>query len=93
MTVARHEGRLQLCCDGCPASFPETYEAEDFATMIADARAAGWRIVKRQLPAEPDTRGLFGRAPRIAGPRRKPEPYSHTCPACLAPAEPHGSLL
>lgn len=93
MTVARHEGRLQLCCDACPAAFRETYPVDDFATMVADARAAGWRVVKRRLPAEPDTTGLFGRAPRIAGPRRKPEPYSHTCPGCAAPEPTERPLL
>lgn len=93
MTIARHDGWLQVCCDSCPASYPNTYAAEDFAVMVADAKAAGWRVVRRQLPAEPDTAGLFGRAPRIAGLRRQPEPYTHTCPACLAPAPAGPSLL
>lgn len=93
MTIARHGGRLQVCCDACPASYPSTYAAQDFAAMIADARAAGWRIVKRQLPAEPDTTGLFGRAPRIAGPQKRAEPYGHTCPACAAPGAPQTPLL
>ncbi|EKF17099.1 hypothetical protein [Nitratireductor pacificus] len=84
MTVARHESRLQVCCDHCPASYPNTYAAEDFDVMIADARTAGWRIV-RALPdagSGGDTADLFGGAPRIAGARQEKQPYLHICPAC-----------
>lgn len=86
MTIARHEGRLQVCCDSCPASYPNTYAAEDFAVMVADARAAGWSIRKAQPKGDArDTSDLFGKAPRIAGKPGREEPYTHACPACTNP--------
>lgn len=80
--IARDEGRMQVCCDSCPASYPNTYAEEDFAVMIQDAKAAGWSI-RKAIPdgaPEKDTTDLFGSAPKIAG--RKSDPYTHTCPAC-----------
>lgn len=94
MSIARLDGRQQLCCDTCPASFPSTFADEDFREMIAEAKVAGWQIRKADLPPERDTTSLFGRTPRIAGPRKRPEPYTHTCPSCAAGASaPKGSLL
>lgn len=90
MTIARLNGRMQVCCDTCPASYPNTYEADAFDVMIADARTAGWSI--RKAPAtkpDRDTSDLFGRAPRIAGAAaKKPDPFIHACPTCAAPARP-----
>lgn len=92
--IARHEGRMQIGCDTCPASFLSTYADDEFREMIAEAKAAGWHIRKTHLPPERDTTSLFGRAPRIAGPKKRPEPYTHTCPSCAAGASaPKGSLL
>lgn len=96
MTIARHESRLQVCCDTCPASYPNSYEAEDFRVMIADARTAGWRIAKAPPPTgDRDTSDLFGRPPRIVGKitAEPAQPYTHTCPDCLARSEIEGRLL
>lgn len=94
MSIVRHGARMQVCCDTCPAAYPNTYEQEDFAVMVADAKAAGWIIRKLDLPPERDTTSLFGRPPRIAGPKRRPEPYTHTCPDCAgAERTSKGSLL
>lgn len=86
MSIARHGARLQICCDTCPASYPNTYEAADFTVMVADAKAGGWIIRKAQPKADiRDTSDLFGSAPRIAGKPAREEPYTHTCPACANP--------
>lgn len=92
--IVRHDGKLQVCCDTCPASYPNTYAAEDFNVMILDARAAGWSIRKAQ-PKGPyrDTSDLFGTAPRVAGKPQRAEPYTHTCPACTNPLPVKGGLL
>lgn len=84
--IAHYDGRRQVCCDTCPASYPNTYAAEDFRIMIADAKAAGWSIRKRgPKRASDDGADLFGQPARIAGPAGKPEdPYIHTCPSCAA---------
>lgn len=84
MSIARHDGRLQVCCDTCPAAYPNTYAADDFAVMTSDAKAAGWSIRKLTLPPRRDTSDLFGAAPRIAGSAKRHEPYAHTCPDCAA---------
>lgn len=88
MTIEHHEGRCQVCCDRCPGAYPNAYAREDFDVMIADARTAGWKIVKARVdPGEgEDTDDLFaGRqptgAPRIAG-RRPRQGYLHICPDC-----------
>lgn len=47
MTIEALDRERQVCCDGCPASYPNTYGADDFDVMIADAKAAGWMITKR----------------------------------------------
>jgi hypothetical protein len=80
--IERSDNLNQVCCDTCPASYPNTYADEDFGTMIADAKAAGWLV----RPARPDadrrdTSDLFGAAPRVAG-NAKPQRYMHFCPAC-----------
>lgn len=81
--IAREGNLTQVCCDSCPASYPNTYADEDFAVMIADARTAGW-IIRKALPAGgQDTSDLFGRPPKVAGTAR-PQPYTHTCPACAS---------
>lgn len=93
MTIARHGALMQVCCDTCPASYPNTYAGEDFGVMIADAKAAGWLIRKAAPPrGNADTSDLFGRPPRVAGKPRREEPYTHTCPNCANPP-PSGSLL
>lgn len=86
MSIARSGARLQVCCDACPASYPNTYEAGDFSVMILDARAAGW-IIRKAMPkaGDRDTSDLFGSAPRIAGKPAREEPYTHTCPSCARP--------
>lgn len=96
MSITRHEGRMQVNCDHCPAAYPHAYAEEDFAVMIADAKAAGWQV--RKLPAaaaatarDRDTTDLFGAPPRIAGAKTR-EPYTHACPAC-AEVMRKGSLL
>jgi hypothetical protein len=37
----------QVTCDGCPAAYPNTYDADDFDIMIDDAKTAGWHITRR----------------------------------------------
>lgn len=84
--IARHGSRMQVCCDACPASYPNTYEVENFSVMIADARAAGWVIRKAAPKGDArDTADLFGKAPRVAGKAAREEPYTHTCHACARP--------
>lgn len=86
MTITRHGSRLQVCCDSCPASYPNTYEVGDWFVMIADAKTAGWIIRKATPKADArDTTDLFGAPPRIAGKPSRDEPYTHTCPACANP--------
>lgn len=80
------DDKVQIVCDECPASFAKPYDGEDFAIMVADARAAGWLIVKKP-PAPAGAPDLFGpdaRPPRIAG-QEKPQPFTHTCPTCRNP--------
>ncbi|WP_099864698.1 hypothetical protein [Pararhizobium haloflavum] len=85
MTIERHEGRLQVSCNHCPASYPATYAEEDFPVMVADAMTAGWKIRKVDAAAAArrgdGTADLFGTPAKIAGSRRH-ESYTHTCPAC-----------
>ncbi|WP_025031435.1 hypothetical protein [Nitratireductor aquibiodomus] len=83
MTIETHDGRTQVACDHCPASYPNTYAREDFDVMIADARTAGWRIVKAKVdPASGEgTAELFGASQSIAG-RKPKQGYLHICPAC-----------
>lgn len=94
MSIVRHGARLQICCDSCPASYPNTYEAEDFGVMVADAKTAGWIIRKAAPKADDrDTSDLFGGAPRIAGKAAREEPFTHTCPACARPLPTSKELL
>ncbi len=82
--IERHDGRQQIVCDSCPASYPNTYADEDFAVMVADARTAGWSIRPAPLAAgKAATADLFAApaAPRIAG-KPKPQRFTHTCPSC-----------
>lgn len=83
MSIARHGDRRQVCCDTCPASYPNKYAAEDFGVMIADAKTAGW-LIRKAAPKrrDNDTTDLFGAAPRVAGSRAE-DPFTHTCPNCL----------
>ncbi|WP_297562620.1 hypothetical protein [Nitratireductor sp.] len=80
MTIETHDGRTQVTCDHCPASYPNTYARDDFGVMIADARTAGWRIVKVKVdPANGEgTAELFGQASRIAGAKLKRQPSLST---------------
>lgn len=90
MSIARKNGRTQVCCDTCPASYPNTYAAEDFNVMISDARTAGWQI--RKAPnayGQGDTSDLFDGQPRVAG-AKTAEPFTHTCPTCATPIETGG---
>lgn len=82
MSIVRHGDLLQVCCDTCPASYPNKYLAEDFGVMIADAKTAGW-IIRKITPKRPDkdTSDLFGTAPRVAGSKDE-ERFTHTCPGC-----------
>lgn len=94
MTIERLDGRVQICCDHCPASFPPAEEGE-FRPMVGRAVFAGWTVRKRD-PAkirspDTDTADLFGKPPTVAG-ARKPEPWEHICPACVA-ARAKGDLL
>lgn len=84
MSITRHGERLQVCCDTCPASYPNKYLAEDFGVMIADAKTAGW-IIRKATPKRPDkdTSDLFGAAPHVADSKVE-EPFTHTCPSCLS---------
>lgn len=95
MTIEHDEGRNQVCCDTCPASYPNTYADEDFAVMIADAKTAGWIIRKARPPKQDDgTSDLFGSAPKLA--RRagdREQPYTHTCPDCAAKANADGRMI
>ncbi len=79
--IEQHEVRIQICCDTCPASTPESFPAHSFREMVEEAKKAGWlvRPVKPK-PAEEDTASLFGSAPRVAGkPQQK---FTHNCPSC-----------
>ncbi|WP_166162970.1 hypothetical protein [Chelativorans oligotrophicus] len=95
MTIASHEGKHQVCCDSCPAGYPNTYAAEDWDAMISDAKTAGWLIRKAKPPAaEHDTSDLFGSAPRLASKASaEPQPYTHTCPDCAARMRIEGRLF
>ena len=84
MTIARHNNFNRVCCDSCPASYPNTYADEDWGVMISDAKTAGWIIRPVKPAAGADTSDLFGKPPRIAG-TSKAERWSHTCPACANP--------
>ncbi len=90
--IERHEGRQQVICDTCPASYPNTYADEDFRVMIADAKTAGWRITKIIADASRGrgTADLFGSAPRVAG--KEQQAYLHACPDCKLQTR-EGSLL
>lgn len=84
MTISRHNNLNQVCCDTCPASYPNTYADEDWGVMISDAKTAGW-IIRPVKPASGrDTSDLFGKPPRVAGASNS-ERWSHTCPACTNP--------
>ncbi|KQZ81906.1 hypothetical protein ASD64_09130 [Mesorhizobium sp. Root157] len=84
--IERADNRNQICCDTCPASYPNTYADEDFAVMVSDAKTAGWLIRQAKPDADrKDTSDLFGARPRLAG-TSKPQRYTHTCPACARPA-------
>ncbi|MDZ5697816.1 hypothetical protein [Chelativorans sp. M5D2P16] len=94
--IERHEAKNQVCCDTCPACYPNTYADEDFAVMIADAKTAGWviRKLKADPNRDPDTAELFGAEPRLA--RKDDEcaqPYTHTCPDCAARQKVEGRLI
>lgn len=81
--IERHEGRMQVLCDTCPASYPNTYAAEDFHVMIADVKTAGWRLTKATVDPQRGrgTADLFGKAPVVAG-QPKPQEWLHACPDC-----------
>lgn len=95
MSIERHKNQLQVCCDTCPAGYPNTYAAEDFDVMISDARTAGWRISRAPVEAssKADTADLFGSAPKIAAKTSDHQQrFIHTCPSCRSqPAQ--GGLL
>jgi hypothetical protein len=93
MSIERDGKAMQICCDSCPASFPETFEADAFREMIAAAKSAGWRIEKRKAATgrDRDTTDLFGKPPQIAT-DKAPEPYTHTCPSCVRGEEPRRLL-
>ena len=95
MSIERHKDRMQVCCDTCPASYPNTYAGEDFDVMISDARTAGWRISRAPVEAasKADTSDLFGSAPRIARKAgEQQQRFIHTCPDCRS-RDPQGALL
>jgi len=95
MSIERHENRLQVCCDTCPASYPNTYAAEDFDVMISDARTAGWRISRAPIEAssKADTADLFGSAARIAAKAGEHQQrFIHTCPSCRSHS-PQGGMF
>ena len=91
MTIETHDGRTQVTCDHCPACYPNTSAREDFDVMIADARTAGWRIVKAKVdPASGEgTVELFGQIPQIALAKLRRQPYLHVCPNCQSLPEEH----
>lgn len=95
MSIARESGRMQICCDSCPASYPNTYEPGDFDVTVSDARTAGWTIRKAPVDTgrERNASDLFGKAPRIAGNRPRSEPYIHSCPDCAADRRAEGRML
>lgn len=89
MSIERDGKAMQICCDTCPASFPDNFDADAFREMIAAAKAAGWRIEKRNLATtrDRDTTDLFGKPPQIAA-GKAVETYTHTCPSCARGEEP-----
>lgn len=89
MSIARHEGRNKVCCDTCPAAYPNTYADADWSVMISDARTAGWKIRKVRPDSGRDTSDLFGKPPRIAG-NPQSDPFTHACPDCARPDDDRG---
>lgn len=81
--IERFDGRMQVLCDTCPATYPNTYAAEDFQVMIADVKTAGWRLTKAAVDPQRGrgTADLFGKPPVVAG-QTKPQEWLHTCPNC-----------
>lgn len=47
MAIVAHEGKRQITCDSCPATYRGTFAAADFEIMVADVKAAGWKITLR----------------------------------------------
>lgn len=85
MTVLHHEGQVELCCDHCPAVWPHIHAEEDFRVMIADAKAAGWRIRKIDAAAaalrDSETADLFGGQGRCEE-KAEHQSFTHECPSC-----------
>jgi hypothetical protein len=84
--IERYEGRMQVLCNICPASYPNTYAAEDFKVMIADVKTAGWRLTKAAVDPQRGrgTADLFGKQPIVAC-QAKPQEWLHACPGCQMP--------
>src|SRR5688572_2928865 len=38
------DGKVQIACDACPASFGRPWKESEFRAMVAAAKAQGWRI-------------------------------------------------
>lgn len=47
MTIVRHEGKLQVTCDACPATYRRTYDSDDFDILREDILADGWKIERK----------------------------------------------
>ena len=47
MSIVAHEGKRQITCDSCPATYRGTFAAADFDIMVADVKAAGWKIARQ----------------------------------------------
>lgn len=45
--IERHGGTIELVCDDCGTTWPESAEADDRAILLADAKRAGWRTFRR----------------------------------------------
>ncbi|SMD18254.1 hypothetical protein [Rhizobium sp. RU36D] len=48
MSIVRHEGRMQVTCDSCPATYRRTYKVEDFDVLIADITSEEWKKFKQE---------------------------------------------
>lgn len=45
MTIERQKGKITLMCNVCDDEY-DTYDPEDFADMLKDAKRDGWSVFK-----------------------------------------------
>jgi hypothetical protein len=47
MTLIKHEGKMQITCDACPATYRRTYAEEDFKILLQDIKDEQWKIERK----------------------------------------------